>query len=216
VRRQRVFPPAPRSDEEFRLYYYEDRDRMIALAAALGGDRLRDPELVAEDGWYRFYPHWADCPQPTAYLRRCVVSAVRDKQRAMRGDPVVTLAGVSEEDFAAAGAGPGLRDDRQAAGLAGRDPCDPVLAAALASLSDADREVLVFAYELEPGQRSVAELAQILEINRVAAHMRLTRAQDRLGKILGEGYPAERRERLQEAWKLTERPGPVLRQEEAL
>lgn len=189
---------------------------MIGLAAALGGDRLRDPELVAENGWYRFYPHWADCPEPAAYLRRCVVSAVRDEQRAMRGAPLITLAGVSEEDFAAAGARPWLPDDPQAAGLAGRDLPDPVLADALASLSDADREVLLLAYELESGQRPVAEIAQILEINRVTAHMRLKRAQARLGEALGEGYPAERRTRLQEAWKLAEGPGPVLKQEEAL
>jgi hypothetical protein len=104
-----------------------------------------------------------------------------------------------------------------------RDPVDLVAVRCGADLGDHDlhlerlvavREdaVLVLAYELEPGQRSVAEIAQMLGINRVAAHMRLKRARARLRKILGEGYPAGRRG----ARRPADSPAPVLRQEEAL
>jgi DNA-directed RNA polymerase specialized sigma24 family protein len=204
-----LFPPPPRGDGEFREFYRDERPRTIGLVAALSGDRIRDPEQVAENAWSDFYPHWADCPAPGGYLRQCVVSAVRDEQRKMRRAPAETLAGVSEDDFTEAGFGPWLRDTPRRPGpAAGRDPFDPALAAALASLSDTDREVLVLAYELEPGQRTVVELAAILEVNRVAAHMRLSRAHARLGKLLGEGYPADRLERLQEALTLRERPAP--------
>jgi hypothetical protein len=36
--------------------------------------------------------------------------------------------------------------------------------------------------------------------------MRLMRAHARLGRILPDGYPEERYERLREAWNLEERP----------
>ena len=124
---------------------------MIALVSALGGDKIYDPEQIAENGWHRFYPHWADCPAPGGYLRKCVVSAVRDEQRAIAKAPRITCVGASEEDFAAAvPAGYLLMRDQQPSGPpAGQDPFDPELAAALALLSDEHRTVLVLAHELE-------------------------------------------------------------------
>jgi DNA-directed RNA polymerase specialized sigma24 family protein len=180
---------------------------MIALVRALGGDKIYDPEQVAEDGWHRFYPHWADCRNPEGYLRKCVVSAVRDEQRATAEAPWTKCVGVSEERFGAAVPGSQLvRGQRPPGPPPGQDPFDPELAAALASLSDEHRAVLVLAHELEE-ERPTAEIAQILGISRPAASMRLNRAHARLRRILPDGYLEERHERLRAAWNL-ERPTP--------
>jgi len=85
---------------------------------------------------------------------------------------------------------------------------DPPLAAALASLSDKLREVVVLHTELNPGERTVPEIAQILGINRVTAHMRLNRAYARLRQLLPDGYLEERRARLRDAGGLEERSAP--------
>jgi hypothetical protein len=74
----------------FESFYWHERSSSIALANALGAGKLRDPEQTAQDGWHRFYPHWADCDHPAAYLRTCVTSAARDELRAL-GTPPVTL-----------------------------------------------------------------------------------------------------------------------------
>ena len=85
----------------------------------------------------------------------------------------------------------------------GFDPRDPELTGALASLSDKLRAVVVLDTELNPGERSVAEIAEILQINRVTAHMRLKRAYARLRQILPDSYLEERQARLQQpgVWK---------------
>lgn len=202
-------PAPPRNDAEFRLYYEYKRRKMIALVSAMGGGKINDPELVAEVGWYRFYPHWSDCRNPGGYLRSCIVSALRDEQRAMRNDLRITCVGTSEEDFAAVVPAHRLLSNRRPARqLVGLDPSDPELVAALASLSDEHRAVLVLAHELEQGERSYAELAEILGITRAAAAMRLNRAHARLRRILPDGYPKERHERLRAAWNLEERSAP--------
>jgi DNA-directed RNA polymerase specialized sigma24 family protein len=145
-------------------------------------------------------------PGSGGYLVTCVASAARDKQRVMRGAPRVTCVGTSEEDFAAAVPGYLLMSDqRSSRPPAGQDPHDPELAAALASLSDEHRAVLALAHEFEE-ERSSAEIAGLLGISRPAASMRLMRAHTRLGRILPDGYPEERYERLREAWNLEERP----------
>jgi DNA-directed RNA polymerase specialized sigma24 family protein len=198
----------PRSDDEFRLFYGGLRNRMVALVSALAGDMIPDPEQAAENGWHRFYPHWAKCPAPEVYLRKCVVSEVRDQQRAMLKTPQTTAVGISEEDFAAAVPGSRLlRDQRPAGPPPGREPSDPELAAALTSLSDEQRAVLVLAHELEE-ERRPAEVAQILGISRPNASMRLLRAHAQLRRILPDGYLEERHERLRAAWNLEERPAP--------
>ena len=85
---------------------------------------------------------------------------------------------------------------------------DPPLAAAIAALSDKLREVVVLDTELNPGERSVIEIAKMLGIGRVTAHMRLKRAYARLRQLLPESYLEERRERLQGAGGLEERSAP--------
>lgn len=166
------------------------------------------PEDAAQEGWTRFWPHWADSPDPGGYLVRCAVSAVRDKQRATRSTPPVTYVGASEQDFVSAlVASLRISDQRSSVPSADQDPHDPELAAALASLSDEDREVLALAHQLEE-KRPTAEIARLLGISRPAASMRLMRAHARLDRILPADYPEERHERLRAAWNLEERPSP--------
>ena len=202
------FPEPPRSEADFYLFYFYARNGMIALARTIGRDKIGDPEDAAQEGWTRFWPHWVDCESPGGYLAMCVVRAVRDRQRAMRKAPPATSVGISEEDFAAAVPGNLLMRDQRSSRLAeGQDSHDPELAAALASLSDKDRAVLVLAHELEE-ERPAAEIAQILGISRPAASMRLLRAHARLRRILPDGYREERHEEPQAAWNLEERPSP--------
>jgi DNA-directed RNA polymerase specialized sigma24 family protein len=207
-------PPPPRGDDSFEAFYRHERGRMIALAIALGGGKLYDPEQTALDGWYRFHPHWADCDIPAAYLRRCVSSAVRDELRALGNPPVIVHSGHFTEGFVRLPA-----DSRHGFPVSRRptearkpwnswQSWDPPLAAALASLSDKLREVVVLDTELNPGERTVPEIAQILGIARVAAHMRLKRAYARLSQLLPNGYLEERRERLRDAGGLEERSAP--------
>ena len=61
---------------------------------------------------------------------------------------------------------------------------DPEVVSALARLSDRLRAAVLLDAELEPGQRSVAEIARILGISRVAAAMRLARAYTQLRELL--------------------------------
>ena len=201
-------PPPPRGDDSFRPFYQHERGSMIALAIALGGGRLYDPEQTAQDGWARFYPHWMFCDSPAAYLRTCVTSAVRDELRALGSPPVIVHAGDFTGGFMQlpAGGENGLPVPRRAA--AARQSWDPPLAAALAALSDKLREVVVLDTELNPGERSVIEIAKILAIGRVTAHMRLKRAYSRLRQLLPDGYLEERRERLRDAGGLEERSAP--------
>jgi DNA-directed RNA polymerase specialized sigma24 family protein len=168
---------------------------MIALVGAMSGDRIYDPEQTAENGWHRFYPHWKDCDNPWAYLRCCVVNIARDELRAMREAPRIEQADDSFAEHLPYPAPP----------LMGFDPWDPELTNALASLSDKLRAAAVLDTELNPGERSVAEIAEILQINRVTAHMRLKRAYARLRQILPEGYLEERQARLRATGGLEER-----------
>jgi len=207
-------PPPPRGDDSFRAFYWHERGNMIALATALGGSKLQDPEQTAQDGWCRFYPHWVDCDYPPAYVRTCVTSAVRDELRALGSPPVILHAGDFTERLVqlAADGGRGLAPSRRPAAAAESwsawQSWDPPLAAALAALSDKLREVVVLDTECHPGERSVIEIAKILGIGRVTAHMRLRRAYARLRELLPEGYLEERRERLQGAGGLEERSAP--------
>jgi len=200
------FPKPPRGEADFRLFYRYARSKMIALAWTIDGVNIDDPEEAAQEGWRRFWPHWADCPEPGGYLVKCVVSAVRDKQRARRDAPQITCVGTSEADFAAAVPGYLLMSDQQpSVPPAAQDPHDPELVTALASLSGEHREVLILAHELKE-ERPTAEIALLLGISRPAASMRLMRAHARLRRILPDGYAEERHERLRAAWNLEERP----------
>jgi len=168
---------------------------MIALVSAISGDRLYDPEQTAESGWHRFYTHWKDCDNPGAYLRACVMNVARDELRAMRGAPIIELASGDFAEHLPCLSTP----------LAGFDPWDRELTDALASLSDKLRAAVVLDTELNPGERSVAEIAEMLQITRLAAHMRLKRAYARLRKTLPDGYLEKRKARLRATGELEER-----------
>lgn len=182
-------PSPPRSDASFRPFYERERPKMIALVGAMSGDKIYDPEQTAENGWHRFYPHWKDCDNPPAYLRRCVVNTICDEMETVRDAPRMTP--IEPGDDSLVKYLPCL-----APPLMGFDPWDPELTGALASLSDKLRAVVVLDTELNPGERSVAEIAEILQINRVTAHMRLKRAYARLRQMLPSGYLEERQARL--------------------
>lgn len=203
-------PPPPRDDDSFREFYQQERGAMIALAIAMSGRRLYDPEQTAQEGWHRFYPHWAACDNPPSYLRRCVSSAVRDELRALGNPPAIVHLGDTSVPVAA---GPGRVPPGRQPTAAGESwgswtSWDPPLAAAIAALSHKLREVVVLDTELHPGERPVSEIASILGIGRVAAHMRLKRAYNQLGQLLPDSYLAERRERLRDAEGLEKRSAP--------
>ncbi len=67
-------------------------------------------------------------------------------------------------------------------------PWDPELRDALELLSPRLREAVLLDTELTPKHRSVREIAEILGISRVAAHMRLKRAYVQLREILPDHY----------------------------
>lgn len=204
-------PPTPRGDDSFEVFYRHERGKMIALAIAQGGGLLHDPEQMAQNGWQRFYPKWANCENPGGYLRSCVLSAVRDELRTLGDPPVIMRVADFSEGLVQVPAdrGRGLpAPHRPDAAREFWNSWDPPLAAALASLSGKLREVVLLDTELNPGERTVAEIAQILGINRVAAHMRLKRAYAQLRQLLPDGYLKERRERLRDAGGLEERPAP--------
>lgn len=195
-----------RGDYNFRRFYLEKRSSMIALATALGGNKLHDPEQAAENGWQQFYPHWNNCGNPGAYLRKCVASAVRDELRATAGGPfTVNLGDHGELLQAHPAAQPGLPGGKS---WQAWKSWDPPLAQAVEVLSDKLREAVVLDTELNPGERTVAEIARILGINRVTAHMRLKRAYAQLEQLLPDDYLEERRERLRDAGGLEERSAP--------
>src|SRR5215469_4352626 len=80
-------PPPPRDEWSFREFYTARRTRMIGLVRVQAAGRVSDPELVAEEGWCKFFPHWKDCEYPDAYVRKCMVSAANDALRALSSGP---------------------------------------------------------------------------------------------------------------------------------
>lgn len=177
-------PPPPRDEYSFAEFYRSHRAKMIGYVRVQVAGRVPDPELVAEEGWIRFFPHWEDCEYPGAYLRQCMNSAANEALSRTRSEPP-TLS--SDEK-------PGLVGAAEAAacGLAetGPDdkPFDPELTAALQRLSPRLREFVLLDAELNPGERSVAEIAGILGIKRSAAYARKNRARAALRKLLPPDY----------------------------
>jgi DNA-directed RNA polymerase specialized sigma24 family protein len=173
-------PRPPRDEWSFREFYTARRARMIALVRVQAAGKVRDPELVAEDGWWKFFPHWKDCEHPDAYVRQCMISAANDALRAGISEPrPCDLA--REPGFATPAARdlPADPDDK---------PWDPELAGALQSLSPKLREFVLLDIELNLGERSVAEIAGILGISRTAAFNRKQRAYAKLCRLLPADY----------------------------
>jgi DNA-directed RNA polymerase specialized sigma24 family protein len=177
-------PPPPRDDLSFRDFYRTRRTNMMGLVRFQAMGRLSDPESVAQEAWRKFYPHWSDCRNPDAYVRRCIISETNNALRKAASEP--HLRSLDELPASAlVTAGP---ITQQPVIKLEDSSWDPELAAALTQLSDALRETVLLDSELNPGERSVAEIAAVLRISRVAAHMRLHRAYAELRGLLPDGY----------------------------
>jgi RNA polymerase sigma factor (sigma-70 family) len=169
---------------EWTPFYAAHRDRTIGLVRVQTKGGVDDPELVAEEGWHKFYPHWKDCDNPASYIYVCMITAGNDALKAARRRPRI----YSMDDpylHTTAFAAPEKRrppDDLE------DDPWDPQLTAALQQLSPKLREFVLLDTEMNPGERSVAEIAKILGIKRVTAYARKKRAYPKLRALLPEDY----------------------------
>jgi DNA-directed RNA polymerase specialized sigma24 family protein len=184
-------PAPPRDDGSFRDFYQASRRQMMGLVRWQAAGQVKDHELITEEAWHRFYPHWRNCADPQAYLRRCMVNETNRALRKARREPqILCIDDAPASALAATG-----RGWRPSGGAPEEAAWDPEVVSALARLSDRLRAAALLDTELEPGQRSVVEIAQILGISRVAAAMRLARAYTQLRELLTEGYPELRRAR---------------------
>lgn len=170
-------PPPPRDEWSFREFYTARRARMIGLVRVQAAGRVSDPELVAEEGWCKFFRHWKDCERPDVYVRKCMVSAANDALRVASSERRACSPG-QESGSALPGPPPDL-DDK---------PWDPELTGALQRLSPKLREFVLLDTELNLGERSVAEIAEILGISRTAAFNRRRRAYAKLRRLLPANY----------------------------
>ena len=170
-------PPPPRDEWSFREFYTARRARMIGFVRVQAAGWVSDPELVAEDGWCKFFPHWKDCEYPDAYVRKCMVGATNDALRALRSERPLYSPG-----WEPGSASPGLPaelDDK---------PWDVELTSALQRLSPKLREFVLLDTELNLCERSVGEIAEILGISRTAAFNRKKRAYAQLRRLLPDNY----------------------------
>jgi DNA-directed RNA polymerase specialized sigma24 family protein len=176
-------PPPPRDEQSFREFYTARRTRMIGLVRVQTTGKVSDPELVTEEGWCKFHPHWKDCEHPDAYVRQCMVSAANDALRkAISGPRVYSMDAESVFARTLAGPEPPVRP-------ADPDkPLDPELTDALQRLRPKLREFVLLDTELNLGERPVAEIAEILGIGRTAAYARRKRAYTELRRLLPANY----------------------------
>jgi DNA-directed RNA polymerase specialized sigma24 family protein len=177
-------PAPPRDEPSFAEFYRSHRAKMIGYVRVQATGRVHDPELVAEEGWVKFFPHWENCEYPGAYLRQCMISAANDALNRTRAEPPTYSSDDKPEMVSAAvaaGRGPieAGPDDK---------PYDPELTAALQRLSPKLREFVLLDTELNLGERSVSEIAGILGIKRSAAYARKNRAYAALRKLLPPDY----------------------------
>jgi len=57
-------PAPPRDDRSFRDFYQASRRQMMGLVRWQAAGQVKDHELIAEEAWHRFYPHWRNCADP--------------------------------------------------------------------------------------------------------------------------------------------------------
>jgi DNA-directed RNA polymerase specialized sigma24 family protein len=157
---------------------------MIGLVRVQLAGTALDPEGIAQEGWCAFYPHWKDCEYPVAYLLRCMTSAVSDAWRKAAAEPRTRDLDAVPAPLAAE---PQRRDDD-----VDDPPWDPGLTRALQQLSPKLREFVILEAELNPGERAVAEIAEVLGIGRTAAYNRRRRAHRELRQLLPADYPERR------------------------
>jgi RNA polymerase sigma factor (sigma-70 family) len=177
-------PPPPRDDRSFVEFYRYRYWRMIGFVRSATGRKVSDHESVAGEGWRKFYPHWKLSRHPDAYLRRCILSAINDALARVAERPEVD----SLEQLPARVVASSKLAAPYASSNAQGAPWDPELTNALAQLSPPLRDIVLLDNELDPGERPVQEIAKILGIKRVTAHMRLKRAYAKLRELLPDDY----------------------------
>jgi RNA polymerase sigma factor (sigma-70 family) len=183
-------PPPPRDRQAFDPFYRHRRSTMIGWVKAFTSGKLKDPEAVACEGWRKFYRHWQDCDKPDEYLRTCMISAARDALREAARQPSTC----SLDAFADGEPALDKQSQLPAVDLLD-DPWHPDLRAAVDRLDDRLREVILLDAELPPGQRSNAEIGEILGIHRSTVGRRKKEAYSQLAAWLPEDYPQRRSER---------------------
>jgi len=141
---------------DFVVLYRTRWEPMVRLARLLTAGDPASEELV-QDAFIKVHEKWGAIENPPAYLRAAVVNTCRNHHRVRRHQPppVVVAASVEHEDDA--------------------------LRAAIASLPERQRSVLVLRYYEDLPE---AEIARVLECSVSAVKSRLHRAMQALRKVI--------------------------------
>ena len=156
--------------EPFESFYQRERDRALTIAYALTGSREGAEDLV-QDAFEALHLKWADVVDPAAYLRRTLTNRSTSRFRKL-GSETRALD----------------RLRRRRHEFAELEPADAGLWAAVTSLPKGQRAVVAL-YYLE--DRSIDEVARILEIAPGTAKSALHDARAALARKLGASDPEE-------------------------
>ena len=162
-------PPAPRRAEFDALYQRHSREVWaVAYARRLDADRALD---VAQEAFLRLWKHWEageTIQNPRAWLMRVARNLAEDDAKsAFRRNGTSApeqMLGLRSAEIA-----PPERMEREETFASVRE--------LLAELAPADRDILTLRYALD---YDAAKIAEILDIQQTAVHMRLSRARQRL------------------------------------
>ena len=146
-------------DREFEVFFRSEYASIVRAAFVLTGDRAA-AEDVAQEAFARLYANWrkvSSYERPGAWVRRVAINLATSSLRRRR--PIVEAA----RDF--------------------EDFPDPDLRSAIVRLPRGQRAAIVLHY-LE--DRSVAEIAQILECSESTVKVHLHRARTKLATALSE------------------------------
>lgn len=150
--------------ESFESFYQRERRRALAIAYALTGTREGAEDLV-QDAFEALHPRWTEILEPAAYLRRTMTNLSTSRFRRLGSE---------------ARALDRLRRRRRE--FVELEPADAELWSAVAALPLGQRAVVVL-YYLE--DRSIDDVAQILEIAPGTAKSSLHDARAALARVLG-------------------------------